>query len=369
MPLLSKSVSVRLRPSSGDRSYRIAIQPGILGSLADRKTKSEGKVFIITDETVGRLYGRAVQKEFVGKGNEAVLLDFPPGERSKNYRTVNALHTQLLRNGIGRDSLIVALGGGVVGDVAGYVAATILRGVPFIQVPTTLLAQVDSSVGGKVGIDHPLGKNLIGAFHQPTAVYIDPDVLRTLSIKEYRNGLAEVVKIAAALDRRFFNYIEQQEKQIRKRNPRVVLELIHRAVTIKAAVVMKDEKEAGLRKVLNLGHTIGHAVEAATDFRLKHGEAVAIGLATEARIALEMGVMMKKEYERLVALLGAFRLPIRFPSRMNTRRFLAALSADKKGEGGRTKFVLLKRIGQPVVGVEVPSPFIVAMLRNAYRNR
>jgi 3-dehydroquinate synthase len=317
-----------------------------------------GKLFIITDTTVGRLYGRTLQREFAGGGNDVVLLDIPPGEGSKNHRSVHALHTQLLKGGVGRDSFVIALGGGVVGDVAGYVAATILRGIPFIQIPTTLLAQVDSSVGGKVGVDHPLGKNLIGAFHQPAAVYVDPDVLSTLPAAEYRNGLAEVVKIAAALDHRFFADIERNVRNIKSGNARTVIDLIHRAIALKAAVVMKDEKETGLRKVLNLGHTIGHAVETASGFRLRHGEAVSIGLSVEGRIACDMGLMAKKDYRRLVALLTAFRLPTRLPGTMNGKKFLAALAADKKNEKGGTRFVLLKRIGQPVVGVEVPDQFI-----------
>ncbi|HEX9006937.1 MAG TPA: 3-dehydroquinate synthase, partial [Bacteroidota bacterium] len=271
-------------------AYRITVEPGLLervpallGPLAGGRD-----LFVITDATVGRLYGRALAHACERDCWRTLVLEIPPGERSKNGELVSALYGELLTHGIHRRSLIVALGGGVVGDLAGFVAATILRGVPFVQIPTTLLAQVDSSVGGKVGIDHPTGKNLIGAFCQPQAVFIDPGVLRTLTPRQFRNGLAEVVKIAAALDPGFFAFLQRRAGAIAQGRTRLLERIIARAVALKAAVVERDEFERDVRRTLNLGHTIGHAVEAASGFRIQHGEAVSIGLAAESDIAVRL---------------------------------------------------------------------------------
>jgi 3-dehydroquinate synthase len=361
---MTRTVSVNLSQAL-DRSYNIRIEPGILGRIPAiiRQMLRAPAVFIITDTTVARLYGRRLLKSFMESGANAVMIDFPPGEASKRAEVVFSLHTQLLHHGIRRDSLIVALGGGVVGDVAGFVAATVLRGVKCVQVPTTVLAQVDSSVGGKVGIDHPLGKNLIGAFHQPVAVFIDPAVLRTLPDAEFRSGLAEMVKIAAALDRDFFRLIERAAGKIRKTDVRLLTGLIEKAVALKAAVVQKDEFELDLRTTLNLGHTIGHAIEAASGFKAGHGAAVSMGLVAEARIAVDMGLLPKRDFVRLVTVLRKLRLPVAMPRLRATEKFLAALSADKKGVGTGTKFVLLKAIGHSVVGVDVPTPFILEIVQ------
>ncbi len=360
---MTKNIRVRLR-TLPDRSYLVTVREGIVrdlpGLIASRwKRKS---VFIITDSNVKRLYGNAMLRSLTGHGVEAWLLDFPPGERSKNAGVVFSLHSALLLQGIRRDSLIVALGGGVVGDVAGYVAATVLRGVRYIQVPTTLLAQVDSSIGGKVGVDHPVGKNLIGAFHQPSAVYIDPRVLSTLPAAEFRNGLAEMVKIGAALDRKFFAMLERSAGRVSRRRPRVMLPLISHAVRLKQSVVEKDEFESDLRKTLNLGHTIGHAVEAAENYSIRHGAAVSIGLAAEACIAAGMGLLKEEEMGRLVRLLRSLGLPTKFPPLRNPAKFLEALSADKKSVGASPRFVLLKSIGTSIIGVDVPSPFLLELI-------
>ncbi|MEO8168546.1 MAG: 3-dehydroquinate synthase family protein, partial [bacterium] len=214
------------------------------------------------------------------------------------------------------------------------------------------------SVGGKVGVDHPLGKNLIGAFHQPAAVFIDPDTLTTLSEKEFRNGLAEVVKIAAALDRPFFDLLERKATQIRRKNPALIARIISRSVALKAAVVERDELESGLRKSLNLGHTIGHALEAASGYTLKHGEAIALGMIAEARIAVRLGLLTTKDYDRLRNLLRRLKLPTRIPSIRNKRKFFSSISTDKKSEGSVAKFVLLNGIGRSVIGVPVERTLI-----------
>jgi 3-dehydroquinate synthase len=359
----SRSIYVRVG-SDVPRGYRVTMMTGLFPRLTDeiRRSWLQAKVFILTDSNVKRIYGNKLLGDLLVSGIDAWLIDFPAGEGSKNADLINMLYTQLLENGVRRDSLIIALGGGVVGDVAGYVAATVLRGIKYLQVPTTLLAQVDSSVGGKVGIDHPLGKNLIGAFHQPSAVYVDPLVLQTLPEREYVAGLAEVVKIAAALDVAFFRFLERNVAQIRKRNPKTLSSLIERSIRLKAAVVEKDEFETGLRKVLNLGHTIGHAVEAATNYRLRHGEAVAIGLAAEWRIARDMGLLSTKKFARLLHLMNALGLFLSLPRKLDREKFFLVLSADKKSVGDSNKFVLLKNIGRTCIGVDVPKTTIEALL-------
>jgi 3-dehydroquinate synthase len=352
-------VTVRLA-APRDRSYAVEIRPGLFASLPELLMRDArgGRIFIITDTTVARLYATRIHRLLRKHDRDCLLLVVPPGEHSKSERTAYRLQSKLLRGGIRRDSLVVAIGGGVVGDLAGYVAATILRGVRFVQVPTTLLAQVDSSVGGKVGIDHPAGKNLIGAFYQPDSVYCDPLVLRTLPHREFRNGLAEVIKIAAALDPDFFTAIEGNAATLSRTNTRFLTELIATSVGLKAAIVESDEREAGLRATLNLGHTIAHALEASAGYALRHGEAVAIGLAAEARIAREMNLLDGNDCDRLVATVRKARLPTELPKNLHKRKFIGALALDKKGDAGGPKFVLLRSIGKCALGVSVPAEII-----------
>ena len=343
-----------------DRSYTVEIRPGILAEIPLLLSRSEGKrrMFVITDSNVAQHYGRELNSRLAAAGCEVTLLDVPPGERSKSAPTLNALYSKLFRGGIRRDSLVIALGGGVIGDLAGYVAATALRGVRLVQIPTTLLAQVDSSVGGKVGIDHPAGKNLIGAFHQPSVVYIDPEVLLTLPADEFRNGIAEVVKIAAALDPPFFANIERNAPRIRRENTALNAKIVETAIALKASVVEKDERETGLRRVLNLGHTIGHALESSGGFALKHGQAVAIGMAAEAHIARELGLLSAPDCLRLTGLLDALGLPVDPPRSINERAFMSAIALDKKSDVAGPRFVLLRRIGECAPGVPVPVDLI-----------
>jgi 3-dehydroquinate synthase len=351
-------------PALSARGYRITLAAGLIKRIPQMVALAfpGRRVWIVTDSTVLRLHGRSLQRSLVLEGIDAGLVEIPPGEDSKNEGVVYAVQSQLLEHGIDRDSIIIALGGGVVGDVAGFVAATVLRGVACIQVPTTLLAQVDSSVGGKVGINHPLGKNLIGAFHQPSAVWIDPAVLSTLPPHEFRSGLAEVIKIVAALDAESFSDLERICGKLNRKSTQMLLPLIVRAVRLKAAVVALDEREGGLRKVLNLGHTIGHAVEAAGRYSIRHGEAVAIGLAVEAGIAAAMGVLSGRDEGRLLRVLRKAGLPTQLPRALNRRRLLRALSADKKSEQGDPRFVLLQRPGHCLIGVPVPAAILMEHL-------
>jgi 3-dehydroquinate synthase len=350
-------------PGSAMSRYSIQVGPGILEGLPGIIAKhiSGGRVYIISDRTVSRLYGSRLLRDLEPVVPGAALIDFAPGEGSKNVRVWEALVSEVLRGGIGRDGLIVALGGGVVGDLAGFVAATVLRGVKLLQVPTTLLAQVDSSIGGKTGIDHAVGKNLIGAFHQPAGVIIDPTVLRTLPTRVFRAGLAEVIKIGVALDRSMLVALELERTAIRRRDPRALSRLIARAVSLKAAVVEADERESDLRKSLNLGHTIGHAVEVAAALAIPHGECVAIGLAAESRIAVRMGLLKARDEERILGLLRGFDLPIRMPPIRRKVAFLAAMRADKKSRQGTTEFVLPVAYGRCAIGVAVPAEVIASV--------
>jgi 3-dehydroquinate synthase len=352
---------IRVRiPGSARRRYDIQIGAGLLDTLPGviARHAGRGRVYIVSDSTVGRLYGSRLLRALDAVLPGAALIDFAPGEASKNVRVWEAVASGILRGGIGRDGLIVALGGGVVGDLAGFVAATLLRGVALLQVPTTLLAQVDSSVGGKTGIDHPVGKNLIGAFHQPAGVVIDPAVLRTLPSRVFRAGLAEVIKIGVALDRSLLSLLARKRPEVLRRDPAALSSVIARAVGLKAAVVESDERESGLRKSLNLGHTIGHAVESAVRFRIPHGECVSIGLAAEARIAVEMGLLKAADEARIVGLLRSFGLPTRMPPVRARSTFAAALAADKKARHGSPEFVLPVAYGRCVIGVRVPSGLI-----------
>jgi 3-dehydroquinate synthase len=348
-----------------NRSYAIRFVPKLietLPTLVDRHAPGRRPI-IITDRNVRRVYGKRLLASFDRIGRSPLLCEVPAGEQSKNADLVFELHTALLRAGVQRDNCIIAFGGGVVGDLAGFVAATILRGIDYLQVPTTLLAQVDSSVGGKVGIDHPVGKNLIGAFHQPRAVYIDTTLLTSLPERQFRAGLAEVVKIAVALDATLYRQIARNAARLRRTSPGLVEDLVARSVGLKAMVVVKDEFEKGLRKALNLGHTIGHAIESASGFRLLHGEAVSIGIAAESQLAVGLGLMRNRDRESLLETLRALHLPTALPKLPDPRRFLEALHADKKSERGTPRFVLPAGIGQCAIGVEVPDTMILRLFR------
>jgi 3-dehydroquinate synthase len=311
-------------------------------------------VWVVTDSRVLALYGRRLHRALAELGADTTLLDVPPGESSKTPALAGRLHTRLLHGGIERSDLVVALGGGVVGDIAGYVAATVLRGVEWVQAPTTLLAQVDSSVGGKVGVDHPAGKNLIGAFHHPLAVFADTRALRTLPARELRAGMAEMVKIALALHAPLYGNLERILPGITPTTAERLAPLIRRCIGLKAAVVERDPREQNLRAVLNLGHTVGHAVEHASGYRLLHGEAVAIGLSLEARVAEQLGLLRPGERERLVGLLRRLGLPVRLPAGISPPVVLRRISADKKAHAGEIRFTLPCGIGSTALGVRVP---------------
>ena len=356
-------IHIDLRRQADD-SYDVLVGIPLPEAIEDIVRKSGGgKVFVITDSNVARHYARAVGRSLRVRGKRTEILVVPAGEKSKSRTMKARLENLLLAAGAGRDSLIIALGGGMVGDLAGFVAATLFRGVSYVQIPTTLLAQVDSSVGGKVAVDHPLGKNLLGSFYQPSRVYIDSAFLRTLPPREIRNGIAEIVKYASILDRKFFSLLESIPSTGATGESQLVLNMIQRCCLLKKSVVEQDEREADRRRILNFGHTIGHALESLSRYRISHGEAVASGMVAEARISASLGMIPQQEVVRLERLLGRFGLPTEIPARFDINRLFSLTRLDKKARGGVVEYTLLEKIGKGVTGVRL-SP---SRARSLYR--
>ena len=334
----------------GDRSYEIRIEAGVLdavGGAVRSLFEGEPKVVIVTDSGVAPFYLERTQASLRAAGFDVWEIEFPAGEGSKNLGTLSQIYDRLLALPADRSTILVALGGGVVGDLTGFAAATLLRGVPFVQVPTSLLAQVDASVGGKTGVNHVRGKNLIGAFCQPRMVLIDPTTLGTLPVREYVAGLAEVVKYGASLDAAFFGELESGVAALQAQDSDLLADVIHRCCGLKAKVVAKDERESGRRAILNFGHTVAHAVEALTGYdRFLHGEAVSIGMVAAARLSAKLGLIPAEHEERLRVLLARFGLPTEIPSGLNPSEIVTAIESDKKASAGAIRFVVLKGIGE-----------------------
>ncbi len=350
----------------GARSYAIKIGPHLLRRLGAECARLElgQRCAIITDTNVGRRYARPAFDSLARAGFCPALVILHPGEATKHPRSAAQCYDRLADHRLERQSFIVALGGGVVGDLAGFVAATYLRGIAFVQVPTTLLAQVDSSVGGKVGVNLKAGKNLVGAFYQPQLVLCDLDTLRTLPEREYRAGLAEVVKYGIIYDADLFARLERDLPRLLRRDPGTLAAIVARCCEIKAEVVAQDETENGLRSILNFGHTIGHALEAISHYgRYLHGEAIAIGQVAAARLSAQRLGLPQAQLERIIALLERIGLPtqVRLNARQRQKLF-AAMRLDKKVRGGQIRFVLARRIGQVVWGQAVPEDLIEAAL-------
>ena len=357
----------RIPVSLGERSYTIEIASGLLASgraaEAIAEVTSGKRVCIVTHPKLDKAYTAPISAGLQAKGFEVATSTLLPGEKIKNLRTVEKLYRVFLNLGLDRKSLVVAVGGGVLGDIVGFAAATYLRGVRFVQVPTTLLAQVDASVGGKTGVDLPEGKNLIGAFHQPSAVLIDPGTLKTLPMQELRAGLAEVIKYGIIYDKGFFESLSQNVPALLKQDEKALSDVIARSCEIKAEVVAQDETEQGLRAILNFGHTIGHALEAVTNYRrYKHGEAVAIGMVSAALIGEEVGVTPAAVTQEIRTLLQTAHLPVAFPGEIATEAILEAAQRDKKTEQGELRFVLARGIGEVAIGQRVPNEVIQSAL-------
>jgi 3-dehydroquinate synthase len=336
----------------GDRSYDIRIEPGILGEagglIADLGIR--GRIAVVSDRTVSGLFSRTLLGALRTAGLESSLFTVPDGEASKSLAQAEKLYAELIRYGLSRDGLVVALGGGVVGDLAGFVAATLLRGVPFVQIPTTLLAQVDSSVGGKVGVNHALGKNLIGCFHQPAMVIIDPLTLDTLPMRERWSGAAEMVKSALIRDAEFFDVLERDlENLMILEDAGRLSDALAACCRIKADVVTRDERESGLRRILNFGHTVGHAIEAAAGYgAMRHGEAVAYGMAWALDVSAAFGLLGESVCRRADAVLRRFPLPP-IPESVDPVRLVEGISRDKKRTAEGIHLVLLEDIGRAIV--------------------
>jgi 3-dehydroquinate synthase len=348
----------------GERSYPITIEHGQLDRIGEdlRQKKIAKRYAVISDDHVAELYGARLLSSLAAAGLAAELLTFPRGEESKNLRTLGALASKLAGLGFDRKDGLIALGGGVTGDLTGFLASVYMRGIPFVQVPTTLLAQVDSSVGGKTGVDIPEGKNLVGTFYQPRAVYIDTGVLHTLPQQELLGGLAEVIKYGVIADADFFRFLEEHRQRILALDEEVIPGMIARCCEIKAWVVARDEREGDLRRILNFGHTIGHAIEAASNFSLIHGLAVAMGMAAIADLAVRTGHLPAPDAQRLKELLRAFGMPDTIPASLDRRRLKAYLQTDKKTVGGRVFFVLPTEIGKVIITDQVAGEDIDAVL-------
>jgi 3-dehydroquinate synthase len=373
------------------QSYDIAIAPGSLDQLGDRMAtlKLGKKVLLVSNPNVFQFYGERAIASLKAAGFEVASYILPDGENYKTLESVQKIYDAALENRLERSATMVALGGGVIGDMTGFAAATWLRGINFVQVPTTLLAMVDAAIGGKTGVNHPQGKNLIGAFHQPRLVLIDPEVLKTLPVRELRAGMAEVIKYGVIWDAQLFDELEASQRldEMEYLIPPTPLNkegynsptplgkggeggsslmdsILTRSCQAKADVVSKDEKEAGLRAILNYGHTIGHAVESLTGYtQVLHGEAVAIGMVAAGQIAVELGMWTQEETQRQDSLIQKAGLPTQLPSGLDIEAIIEALKIDKKVKAGKVRFVLPTQIGVVTVTDQVPADIIRQVLR------
>ncbi len=332
-----------------ERSYPIYIGEGLISNYELISQHILGKkVAIITNETVADIYLKTLM-ETLSPHKELISIILPDGESYKSKDSLDSIYAQLLENKADREITLIALGGGVIGDITGFAAATYMRGVNFIQIPTTLLSQVDSSVGGKTGINHPLGKNMIGAFYQPKCVISDMNVLKTLPSRELSAGLAEVIKYGLIRDNKFFEWLESHIQYLMEMNPKYLIEAVQRSCENKAAVVEADEFESGIRAILNLGHTFGHAIEVAQGYgNWLHGEAVGAGMVMAAKLSQSMGWLADKDVGRIVALIKKAGLPTE-PPKISVKKYMELMMLDKKTKDGQINLVLQKSIGDAVL--------------------
>jgi 3-dehydroquinate synthase len=360
----SANSSTILQVELGDRSYPIHIGSGVFAEAGRllRTFYSGRRVFVASNPTVASYHLAALQQGLNAAGIAIEVWQAPDGEFAKNWEELYKILGWLLESRAERQTPLIALGGGVVGDLAGLVAALYQRGMPLIQAPTSLLAQVDSSVGGKTAVNHPLGKNMIGAFYQPQQVWIDTNTLSTLPSREYISGLAEVVKYGAIRDRAFFDWLEKNTEALLAREPAVINHAIHQSCRIKAMIVAADERETGERALLNLGHTFGHAIEAALGYgQWLHGEAVAVGMVLAGRLSTMVCGFEKSEQQRLEQLLAALGLPLSCPD-IPLETWMTLMARDKKVADGKMRFVLMERLGQAVVRQDIGEDVLVRVL-------
>jgi 3-dehydroquinate synthase len=341
-------------------SYDICIGKSIIDRAALIMTKSNwaSRYILISDSNVAALHGERVMEVLRQSGLKADLIDFPAGEGSKTIDTVLQIAHRLVGMGIDRKCGLIALGGGVVGDITGFVASIYMRSIPYVQIATSLLAMVDAAIGGKTGIDFDAGKNMLGTFYQPKAVFIDVDFLSTLPEAEFRTGLSEVIKYGIIDDAELFQTLEKERTVLGRHNPELLERVIAKAGRIKKGIVEIDENERGLRRILNFGHTIGHAIEAKSGYTVSHGEAVAVGMIGSALLSEKLKYLLPDNRRRIEALIASSGLPTRLPPGMKPEDVLSGLKMDKKKEGNKIHFVLVKKIGVPFINGGVPEPLI-----------
>lgn len=348
----------------GERSYPIIMESGYLDKIGEdlRERRIGNRYAVIVDNQVAGLYGQGFMEILRSAGIVAELLTFSGGEANKNLQTIGDLAGRLARSGFDRKDALIGFGGGVTGDITGFLASAYMRGVPFVQIPTTLLAQVDSSVGGKTGVDIPEGKNLVGAFYQPHVVYIDLAVLKTLPREELLGGLAEVIKYGVIHDAQFFQFLCDNRPGILRLDEELIMHTVYTCCRIKAEIVSQDEREGGLRRILNYGHTIGHAVEGASDYTIMHGLAVAIGMAAAARLAALAGLLDRQAAEKITESLVAYGMPVEIPKDLDRKRIRNYLLADKKTVGGRVHYVLPTEIGRTCIVADLDERLVEQIL-------
>ena len=344
------SKQLHINKTVSGEAYDILVESSFegLGEAVERLPFRPYKICIVTDSTVGAHYAFQVESVFNRLGIDTVIFTFAAGEENKNLDTVSDLYRFLIEKHFDRKSALVALGGGVTGDLTGFAAATFLRGIPFIQVPTSLLADTDSSIGGKTGVDMDEYKNMVGAFYMPSYVYINVSALNTLSSREFSSGMAEIIKHGLIRDRAYLAYLKDNTEAVMKMDPAVLEEVIYRSLIIKAAVVEEDPKEQGIRAILNFGHTIGHAIERQMDFKLTHGECVALGSIAALRISVLRGFISEEELHGAADIFSAYGLPVCLEE-ADTDELIEITRSDKKMDKGQIKFVLLKALGEAVI--------------------
>ncbi|BBC23520.1 3-dehydroquinate synthase [Pseudanabaena sp. ABRG5-3] len=368
----SATVTVALSSDNQpNRSYDIAIAAHSLKNLGAKLVeiglgKKSKKILIVSNPVIYKHYGETVHNSLSNAGFDVAHLILPAGERFKTANSLQKIYDAALEHRLERSSAIVALGGGVIGDMSGYAAATWLRGIDLVQVPTTLLAMVDSAIGGKTGINHPQGKNLIGAFYQPRLVWIDPEVLKTLPAREFRSAMAEVIKYGVIWDRELFDLLAKCDRldQLRYISDELLQTILYRCAKAKAEVVSKDEKEGNLRAILNYGHTVGHAIESVTNYRLyNHGEAVGLGMLIAGAIAVDLGLWAAEDQAQQIDLIAKTRLPQTLPADIDQEAIIESLSTDKKVEAGKVRFILPTAIGHATLSDQVTGDLVKQNLR------
>lgn len=349
----------------GERSYDIMIGSEILNGIGEqlKSFNLSPKIAIMSNSTVFSLYGEQVADSVRKAGFDLLTVIIPDGEEHKNILTLQHIYSELLRYKLDRKSALIALGGGVVGDITGFAASTYMRGIAYIQIPTTLLAQVDSSVGGKTGIDHELGKNMLGTFWQPSLVWIDIETLKTLPKRELTAGIAEIIKYGVIYDEELFDFLVLNRERILNLDRDAIVYIIKRSCEIKAEVVSKDERESGFRAILNFGHTIGHAIETVTGYkRFLHGEAIAIGMALEARLAEILNLIDSKDVSKIKSLIESYGLPFEKPTDIKPNSIFLSMQLDKKAIAGELKFILPQKIGSVLIQKNIPERSIREVL-------